>query len=144
MIYSITSVNWEKYVFHREKCNFEPILNSARSAKFLVLRNALNIYYDYCIWCFTQADNRYNENNSNTKLYTTMSLWWTGRYVYVKFNVFSVIRDDFGHVLIPLCLRVSQWGQVVKMNFSSINFDSCWKLFGSFSTSLVKYNERVV
>ena len=39
----------------------------------------------------------------------------------------SVTRNDFGHVLIfwqvTLFLRVSYWGQVVEMNFSSINFE---------------------
>ena len=60
---------------------------------------------------------------------------WTGSYIYLKFNSFSVVIDDFGHVLIfwweNLFLRWNQLGQNVEINFSSINFDSSWKLFGS-------------
>ena len=43
---------------------------------------------------------------------------------------FSVARNDFGYVLIcwvTLSLRVRYWGQVVEMNFCSINLISCWR-----------------
>ena len=43
---------------------------------------------------------------------------------------FSVARNNFGYVLIcwvTLSLRVRYWGQVVEMNFCSINLISCWR-----------------
>ena len=46
MRYSITSLSWEKYVFHREKWNFEHVATPAHTAEYLALRNALNIYID--------------------------------------------------------------------------------------------------
>ena len=46
MRYSITLVNWEKYVFDWEKWNFQPIASSVHTAEFLALRKALNIYID--------------------------------------------------------------------------------------------------
>ena len=45
------SVNWDKYVFHEEKWNFEPIANSAHLVKNLALGKALNIYIDY-LMCY--------------------------------------------------------------------------------------------
>ena len=47
---------------------------------------------------------------------------------------YSVTRNDFGYVLIcwkTLFLRVSYWGQVVEMNFGSINFDKLIKILPS-------------
>ena len=45
---------------------------------------------------------------------------------------FNVTRNDFRHVLIccrvALFLRVSYRGQVVEMNFSSVNFDKLMKI----------------
>ena len=59
---------------------------------------------------------------------------------------FSVTRNDFGfgHLLIcwwvSLFLKVSYWGQVVEMNFSSINFVNLLN-FVSFSANWGIYNE---
>ena len=43
-----------------------------------------------------------------------------------------MIRNDFGYAInwcwVTLFVRISYWGQFDKMNCSSINFDSCWKL----------------
>ena len=56
MRYSITSnfknlsMIWEKYVFHWEKWNFEPITNSAHTAEFLALRKVLNKKIDYLMY----------------------------------------------------------------------------------------------
>ena len=44
------SMNWEKYDFHWEEWNFQPIANSAHTIRFLALGN---------------------ENTSNTSLYST-------------------------------------------------------------------------
>ena len=44
-------MNWEKYVFHWEKLNFEPIGNSAQKAEFLALGKTLNFYIDYLMFC---------------------------------------------------------------------------------------------
>ena len=41
------SKNWEKYVFHWEKWNFEHIWNFAHTAEILALGQALNIYIEY-------------------------------------------------------------------------------------------------
>ena len=54
---------------------------------------------------------------------------------------FNVTRNDFGHVLIcclvTLFLRVTYWGQLVEINFSSVNsdkllnfvsFTACWSM----------------
>ena len=43
-------MNREKYVFHWQKLNFEPIGNSAHKAGFLALGKALNIYIDYLMF----------------------------------------------------------------------------------------------
>ena len=52
---------------------------------------------------------------------------------------FSLIRNDFGHVLIclwvTLFLRVSCWRPVVEIDFSSINFNKLLKVV-SFSASM--------
>ena len=56
MRYSITSndkslsMNWEKYVFHWKKWNFEPIMNSAHTAELLALLKTLNENMDYLIY----------------------------------------------------------------------------------------------
>ena len=51
------SKNWEKYAFHWEKWNFEPIGNSVHTAEFLPLGKALNIYID----CLTFYPSRQHE-----------------------------------------------------------------------------------
>ena len=43
-------MNQEKYFFHWEKKNFEPIGNSAYKVGFLALGKALNICVDYLIF----------------------------------------------------------------------------------------------
>ena len=48
----------EKYVFHREKWNFEHIGNSAHTVESLALGKALKVYMEY--------------------LMLTMISWWTG------------------------------------------------------------------
>ena len=57
---------------------------------------------------------------------------------------FIVTRNKFRHVLICWCvtlfLRVSYWGHVVEMTFSSIYFAKLFKI-DSFSASRVIYNE---
>ena len=71
---------------------------------------------------------------STTSLHSTRLSCWTGSEIYIKFRV---IRNDFGHVVIgwwaTLVVKVSKWRQVVEISISSINLDSCWKLFLSLS-----------
>ena len=42
------SMNWEKYIFHWEKWDFEPIMNSAHMAELFALVEALIDYLLYC------------------------------------------------------------------------------------------------
>ena len=60
---------------------------------------------------------------------------------------FNVTRNDFRNVLIScwvtLFLRVSYWGQVVEMNFWSIDFDKLLKIL-LFPASLVICNDDVL
>ena len=48
------SMNWEKYIFHWEKWDFEPIMNSAHMAESLkrpkALVKALNKNMDYLLF----------------------------------------------------------------------------------------------
>ena len=49
-------MNWEKYVFHWENWNFEPILNPAHTTELLAsLVEAQNKNKAIC--CITQVDN---------------------------------------------------------------------------------------
>ena len=43
-----------------------------------------------------------------------------------------------------LFVKVSQSDYVAEMEFSSTNFDTCWKLFGCFPASWVIYNEDML
>ena len=128
-----------KNVFHWEKWHFEPIANSVYTEELLAFGKNINI------WCFTQADNMWNENTSSIKLHSVMNLWWAGSWIYVKFNDLSVTRNAFGFVLkcfwVILFVRGSKWDQVIEINFSSVNLDSCWKLFGFLPASWVMYSE---
>ena len=47
---SLLSKNWEKYVFHWEKLNFEHIGNSVHTEEFLALGKALHIYINYLMF----------------------------------------------------------------------------------------------
>ena len=55
MRYSISSsfknlsMNWEKYIFHWEKWDFESIMNSAHMPELLALVEALNKNMDYLL-----------------------------------------------------------------------------------------------
>ena len=44
------SVNWKKYVFHWEKWDFEPIMNSAHVAELLALVKTMNKNIDYLLY----------------------------------------------------------------------------------------------
>ena len=43
------SMNWEKYILHWEKWDFEPIMDSANMAELLALLKALNKNMDYLL-----------------------------------------------------------------------------------------------
>ena len=43
-------MNLEKYVFHWEKWNFEPIMNSAHTAERLALVKTMNKNMDYLLY----------------------------------------------------------------------------------------------
>ena len=45
-----SSKNWEMYVFHWEKCNFERIGNFVHIAELLALGKALNFYINYLMF----------------------------------------------------------------------------------------------
>ena len=55
------------------------------------------------------------------------------------------MRNYFGRVIIccwvNLFVRMTLWGQVVGMNFASINFNICWKLLGYPPASWVIYKK---
>ena len=84
----------------------------------------------WTIWCFTQADMTFEVIAVQVQVYIQQ---WFHDEQKAMFNVLSVVRNDFGHNLIcwwvSLFVKVSYWGQVVEMNFSSFNFNSCWELF---------------
>ena len=42
-------MNWEKYILHWEKWDFEPIMDSAHMAELLALFKALNKNMDYLL-----------------------------------------------------------------------------------------------
>ena len=135
------SKNWWKYVFHREKLNFETIGNSVHTAEFWALGKA---------WIFMSSLNLYGMKALQVlRLHSTMISLWIGKLNYVKFNIFSVIINNFGHVIIcwwvTLFVRLNYWGQVLEMNFSSnnINFDKLLK-FVSFLASCVIYNKNTL
>ena len=120
------------FSFYWEKCNFEHSGNSMHTSEFLALGEVPNIYID----CLMFYPSRQHMNWKHLKYRFTFNndFMMKRRYIYVNFNVFCVIRNDFGHEHIcwwaTLLVRASQWGQVVEINFSSIiNFASCWKLF---------------
>ena len=48
--FKIFSMNWEKYIFHWEKWDFEPIMNSAYMAELLALVDVLNKNMDYLLY----------------------------------------------------------------------------------------------
>ena len=94
---SITSnlrsyIRIDKICFPLGKEDFKSIGNSAHTTYFLTLGKTLNIYIDYLMF--------YSSRHVK-KLHWAMVSWWTVSYIYIKFNVFSVIRNDFGHV--PIC-----------------------------------------
>ena len=64
-------------------------------------------------------ENARNESNPNSSLHSSIISWIAGCYICVKFNVFNVIRNDFGHILIrwmALFVRVSYWSQIVQIS----------------------------
>ena len=44
------SVYWERYIFHCEKWDFEPIMNSAHMAELLALVKALHKNMEYLLY----------------------------------------------------------------------------------------------
>ena len=93
-------------------------------------------------WCFTQVDIMRNESTSRIQVYIELYDFMMNR----ELN-FSVARNDFECVLIcwwvTLFLRVSYWGQVVEMNFWSIDFEKLLRIL-SFPASLVICNDDVL
>ena len=64
--------------------------------------------------------------------------------IYVKFRIFSVIRNDFGNDFAGWWLYSSKWPNVrpiCRNIFQLTHFYSCWKLFGSLTASWVIYDE---
>ena len=43
-------MNWGKYVFHLEKWNFKPIMNSVHTVELLAIVKALNKNMDYLLY----------------------------------------------------------------------------------------------
>ena len=153
MRYSITSnwriyqiYNWEKYVFHWEKLNFERIGNSVQTAEFWHKKDPKYLYYiNYHLMFYPSRQHvkwKHFKFTFNNDLMMNREL------------NFNVTRNDFRNVRIfrwvTLFLRVSYWGQVVEMSFSSINLKSRkWKpkklvcpfLFAHFrfGTDLIKF-----
>ena len=71
MRYSITSnwriyqiYNWEKYVFHWKKSNFERIGNSVQTAELVAQEG---IFISTTIWYFTQSDNMWKHDKQRAK-----------------------------------------------------------------------------
>ena len=91
------------------------------STEFLALRKALNIYIN-CLM-FYQADILWNESTSSRiKVYIQQ---WFHDEQGAKFNCDQ--KQLWACCWVTLFSRISYWGQVVEMNFSSINFDKLLK-----------------
>ena len=123
--------NSEKMFFPLGNEEFKPTGNFAHSTEFFTIRKFdLLIFYPsrqlrkWKLFGYVFTFN--NDFMINKKLN------------YVRFNVFSVIRNDFellfNYWWVTLHVWVSSWGRVVEKNFNLIDFGSCWKLFLSLST----------
>ena len=62
-------MNWEKYVFHWENWNFEPILNPAHTTELLASLVKTQIK-NKAICCITQVDNMWNETKVTFNKFT--------------------------------------------------------------------------
>ena len=116
-------VNWEK---------FRSTMNGGKTCfhwEFCTHNYAQNFWPQerLTFWCFTQADNLWNKSTSSAILHIAMISWWTSSWSYVKFNIFSAIRNDFGHLL---------WVQIIEMNFNpfqpNVPFLQHWKRHKTF------------
>ena len=86
------------------------------------------------IWCFTQADNMWNESTSSSiKVYIKK---WFHDEQEAKFHCDQKWLWACTYLLVGDLIFRSYWGQVVEMDFSSINFDELLKIV-SFPASWV-------
>ena len=121
MRYSITSnfknlsMNCKKCVFHCEKWIWTHY-------EFCAYGRSVGFREDpeqkYQLWCITKADNMWNENTLSASLHLTI-ISWTRSKIYVNVNVFSVIRNDFGHALIGLICK----SQLMRLSCSPWDWD---------------------
>ena len=125
-----------KNIFYAGKIELEHIGNSAHTTEFLASGKALNTYINYLFYL--------SRKHVKWKHFNYRSL--NNDFMMKRELNFRVTRNDFGYVLICSCvtlfLRVSYWGQVLKMNFCSINFDMLNIL--SFPSSWVICNEDIL
>ena len=117
--------NWEKYFFPLGKLGFWTYWEFCR---IFDIGMALNIYVNYLMF--------YPSRQHVTAL-RVYKFTFNNDFLM---NSFIVTRSDFGHVFIwwwvTLFLAISYFGLVVKVNFSSINFDMLLKIV-SFPASWV-------
>ena len=94
-----STTNWEKNVFNWKKKNFKPIGSSEHTA-----HTAHDLKkFDLLMFYLSRQPVKW-KRTSSTCLHSTMISWWTGSSIYVKFNVYNVIKNYFGHLLNCRCV----------------------------------------
>ena len=105
---------------------------------FLALGKSLNIYINYLMFYPSRQHAKWRH-------FMLYKFTFNNDFMMNRELSFVVTRNDFGNVLIcwwvTLFSRVTYWGWVVEMNFSSIKFDKLLKIV-SFPGSWITYNEK--
>ena len=130
----------KKYIFLWKNLNFEHIGNAVHTTEFLALEKAVNICINYFM-------SKPKLATCEMKAFQVCKFTFNNDFMMNMGLNFSVTRNDLGYVLIcwwvTLFWRLSYWGQVVEMNFCSINSDNLMKVL-SFPASWVICNEDVL
>ena len=119
----------EKYVFYWAKWNFEHIGNYVYTAELLALGSSLNNYIDYLMFYPSRQHMKWKHFKYKFRFNNDFMMITELNLCKVRFRCNKKWFWACTNLLLTLYVRVRSWDQVLGMNFSSVNFDRCWKLF---------------
>ena len=105
---SLKNLNLEsekKYLFYWQKRNFKPIENATHTNEIFTLGIALNTEYLY--WLFDVLTEHATSEMKSPQVQVFIKQWFHDEQgAKFMFDVFSVIRNDFGHVVTYCCVAL--------------------------------------